>query len=998
MRRKSIITLLLAATGCAVGAMAQVTGTLEANKLAGRTETFYVNSLGIDGTGQNNQRVESLGVAIASNGNVIIGWEDDHPSGSGELGYFGSVWTLYSPGGLSITPVTKISSLRGGWIDSKFLSYFRADGSAIPANTAWGPKIKGNLFGTGMGMGASAWALDLEVVELAPYNNTGDMPAVQLLSDTGAPVGIRVGIPVDYAARSGSIRIGDWDYLSNGNIVIVGESRQRDDLINLYGGTASATHAVFTILDPTGAVVKPVTLVSEVPVQSEMWHGVGVTANGFGIRFGGPGGATVRLFDNAGAPTTGNLDLGTLTGNAQAATGGRGDGAGFHGNGKDAYVATSVSGTQVWLTVLNANGTVRYSKAANDDVTWDSVDGRCDAAIDAQGRVFSVWSAAPSGGAGPRVICGRMFDPAGAPIGGSFYVSELDTERDWAFYESRRPRIATRGDAFAVIWESQNDINSLGIRVVTGRFFGILFEPGSIESVGLQRIVPDTPIINQDMPALGNWEPYASVLGTSTFLVEGNAFAEPIGAEQRFVVALQPADGSKPMKQVEGFYADNGQPYKGQINLSRQNGNPGRVAGDKRPGAVNYIVGAEASPHGFTEFLSDNRWTKNLIHSDVNRYGTVQTFSLDLATLTPTPLSKAIDANNGRYTDPFTGNAGEVSRFGGDVACLDNGNFVVVIDDRSNMTAPLRTPTVAIIAPDGSVVKETFAVDPNNSDQIWANVAACQGGFALRFRGEIYFYDNAGTFKGKVDQATSGRTFDRGRGDGTRIAGHINSPYIVLAGSSAQVVSLAVFDSRDQKFVAARDVSEPGFAATTDRAGATMDALNRVVVVWESQPTGYEAPQTVARVLAFNSADKSVTPLTASFFPFVNVAKTGGIRTYRMNAAMTTKQILVAAKGEINLQNNPAQGKTSQSELNFYTVITHPDPKDDPTTPVGGAAPMLTIVRAGNNLTISWPAGAVGFTLESKNSLSDAAWTTVGTQNPTTVTIGAGNKFYRLRK
>ena len=70
---------------------------------------------------------------------------------------------------------------------------------------------------------------------------------------------------------------------------------------------------------------------------------------------------------------------------------------------------------------------------------------------------------------------------------------------------------------------------------------------------------------------------------------------------QRFVVAAQPATGGA-AKLLEGFHADNGTPYKGPINASRQNGNPGRVAGDTRPGAKNYIVGAEASPHTLAEF------------------------------------------------------------------------------------------------------------------------------------------------------------------------------------------------------------------------------------------------------------------------------------------------------------------------------------------------------------------------------------------------------------
>ena len=305
------------------------------------------------------------------------------------------------------------------------------------------------------------------------------------------------------------------------------------------------------------------------------------------------------------------------------------------------------------------------------------------------------------------------------------------------------------------------------------------FIPGSIESVGLQRITPDTVLLNPGADALGNWEPYASVLGDSTFLIEGNTFAESSTDNQRFVVYLQPAAGGQG-KLGEAFFADNGQPFRDQVNASRQNGNPGRVAGDKRPGAVNFMAGAEASPHVYPAFQSDNRWNLGFDRLVDGRYGTIQLYKLDPTTLTQTPLSKALDSANGRLTtgDPQGNN--QITRFGGELAGLDNGNFVSVVEDRSKVRNPDGDAVVAtIFAPDGSVVKESFVVA--NGD-IWSNAAAYQGGFAVRVNGIIYFYDNSGNLKGQVDQRPPGETFDAGRGDGTRIAAHINSPYVYLIG------------------------------------------------------------------------------------------------------------------------------------------------------------------------------------------------------------------------
>lgn len=532
------------------------------------------------------------------------------------------------------------------------------------------------------------------------------------------------------------------------------------------------------------------------------------------------------------------------------------------------------------------------------------------------------------------------------------------------------------------------------------------FTPGSIESVGLRRIAADRVVINPGLDRLGNWEPNASVLGNEVFLIEGNTFAEGTTDKQRYVVALQHVDG-RPSVLGEGFFSDDGQPYKGQINGSRQNGNPGRVAGDKRPGAKNFMVGGEASPHVLPGFNSDNRWnlgfdrvgTSLAEDPNIGRYAVVQTFSLDTTTLKQTALSKALDAVNGRLTSGTSAVVPEVGRFGGDVAALDNGNFVVVVDDRSNRHAPDRAATAVILAPDGSVVKETFLIGVG---QIWSNLAAYRGGFAVRLNGEIHFFDNAGTLQGKTDQNTSGDSFDRGRGDGTRIAAHIHSPYVFLAGkiTTAPTVKVAAWDARDRSFVASVDVSEPAFAGDFDRVNLAVDALNRVTVSWVSRPAEYEQQQVAARVLGLNPTTKVLAPLTASFFPFINVAKTGGIRSLQMSVAMTTREICVAAKGEINLQNQPGQGANSPSEVNFYTVFSHPDPQADPTTPVGGGGGEIVIsaARNGANLGLSWTGGAGPFRVQKRAAFGAGAWADVLTTNDraASVPIGTGTEFFRV--
>ncbi len=975
--------------GQAFGQLA-LPGTPEDNGLQPVSETVYLNTSDTI----NNASTESLGIAIARNRNVIVGWEDD---GDG-LTDLEAVWTLINDSGVSITPDTDITStdpdFAGETFPSKFLSFFRADKTATSGRTSWGPKIKANPFGDGIGMGATAFDLAKEVAELSPdfSGDFGDFPAVQLLNNDGTPISIAVGVPKEYHQRDGSIRIGDWDYLSTGNIVIVGESRQSDDLVSVYGGESPQTHAIVRIVSPAGAEIKSVQLVGATPTKAEMWHGVGVTKNGFAVRFSDNGPGTIRLFNNDGTPASANLNLGDLTEQPIAAGGGRGDGVGFHGNGNDAYAAVAIGRdeeglSRVWVSVINTNGTVRWSKSVSDDLELIGP-GRCDVAIDSLGRVAVVYDDAAGTGGNAKIILGRVFDAKGDPLGGTFHVSERELP-DENSLESRNARVAFRNDTVAVAWESQNI--EPGTRVVAVRQFVIPVKPGSIESVGLTRIVADTPVINQNQDALGNWEPYASVLGTSTFLIEANAFSQDSADTQRYVVALQPAAGGA-MKLGEGFFADNGTPFTGQVNASRQNGNPGRVAGDTRPGAVNFIVGAEASPHVYPEFDSGNRWAGGFDRLEDGRYGVVQTFSLDPTTLTQTMLSKAQDSATGRQT---TGGApgNQISRFGGDVVGLSDGNFLSVVEDRSLVFRTDGNAAVAtIFAPDGSVVKESFKVADGD---IWANVAAVKDGFVVRVVGKLYFFNNAGVAQGDpVDQATSGANFDAGRGDGTRLSGHINSPYVYLVGREvgSTAVRVAIWDARTRALVTLADVSEGGFRADADRAHAAVDALNRFVVGWVSRPDGYEQQVIAARVLRLDEATKLVVPVTSSFLPFINSAPQGGIRSLGMSMAITTKQILVSAKGEINLQNQPDQGANSPREINFYTVISHPSPADDPTTPVGGGATevRLAVTRAGGNLTVTSEPSPLpaGWVLQLGPSVSGPWVTQAGANTPVTVPIG----------
>jgi hypothetical protein len=65
-----------------------------------------------------------------------------------------------------------------------------------------------------------------------------------------------------------------------------------------------------------------------------------------------------------------------------------------------------------------------------------------------------------------------------------------------------------------------------------------------------------------------------------------------------------------------------------------------------------------------------------------------------------------------------------------------------------------------------------------------------------------------------------------------------------------------------------------------------------------------------------------------------------------------------------------------------------------------GEAPAMFIQLATGNVTISWSPATPGFVLEVNDSVSSGSWnpTPSGSTNPVTLAVGAGAKFYRLRK
>ena len=456
--------------------------------LTPRTGTIDVN------TNYNNNALETGDITIGSNGNIMLAWEDDN--GSIPLQDFEAVWTMYNNQGNLLTPPATVTNIPSAPCISTaetlsnwtYRAFFRSNGSLVPGYTGdFGGKAKGNQFGNGFAFCAGCDAIGCEVPELLAINvddggaGAGGSPIVELLNNDGSRnvaaggpnvAGILSFSDADLEA-AGSVRPGDIDFLSNGNILIVGESRQAADRV--LTGQASGNVVVYEVLNATGGVVKAYSAASSEASGQDMWHGTAATANGFAIRFN-VGTERIRLFDNNGNPLTTNIDIAAVTGNPEAGQGGRGDGSGFKSNGKDAFVFAANTTKGPWVTAFNANGTVRYSRAVTEtnELGAYANGDRVDVAIAEDGRVIVVFDATNNDTNNTslfRLTQARVFDPGGNPMGPVFYVSERENATNAiANNTAGRPRVAWRGDTIAVMWGRQNSPATLA-KVLALRLF-----------------------------------------------------------------------------------------------------------------------------------------------------------------------------------------------------------------------------------------------------------------------------------------------------------------------------------------------------------------------------------------------------------------------------------------------------------------------------------------------------------------------------------------------
>ncbi|MGI6457439.1 MAG: hypothetical protein ACOX5R_17720 [bacterium] len=401
--------------------------------------------------GNSFESTESIGIAIMENGNVIVGWEDDN----NEVQEIAGAFVVYNPQGERLTPLR---------------AYADDDGNPTPVAGGWGPKIQSNWFGAGATFGTTFYEFGY-VDSLAHLQDTGDAPVIQLVDNDGSFIGSAISaFPDDFLTGDpGDIRISDVAYLSDGNIIVTGQSSAANPAhhANYFNVENAADQLpVGAVVNPQGETVHELRLLHDSGTRGSMWHGLATFDGGFVVRYELDGeGPYIRFFNNDFTPITDPILLADI--DPAIAEGGRGDATGLEGNGGDRVILISGGGDPHFV-VFDTEGNVVVDPTPVEDFPIGS--SRNDAALDENGNIVVAYSDNVSTGdsALSRVVL-RFFNADGTPATSPFFVYDMPEED--VLGVDQQPRVAMRNGIVAVAWLDTNYIMELPDEEIALRIF-----------------------------------------------------------------------------------------------------------------------------------------------------------------------------------------------------------------------------------------------------------------------------------------------------------------------------------------------------------------------------------------------------------------------------------------------------------------------------------------------------------------------------------------------
>jgi len=442
----------------------------------------------------------------------------------------------------------------------------------------------------------------------------------------------------------------------------------------------------------------------------------------------------------------------------------------------------------------------------------------------------------------------------------------------------------------------------------------------------VQVLLAETWLFPIDIDNGEYWEPDTEIFGVDgTIAIIAGAWPDGVYSDaMNAKVAFIDMEGN--ITEHWAWITDAGDPYSwASINDCRTDGNPPVITVDTRKnGTKRFMVGQEATPFFYDEFNSDGRWKGKFAYDKQTACVQIQELKPDGTTSKVTNVFDPIYMKGG-----IAGaQAGAQIRFGGEVRCLSNGNFVVVPEDRVKGVVPDGNAAVAgIFTQDGTPVKTAFnAKIEGGAAEIWSNVAAFNDGWVVRLQGVMNVWNNDGTPRYTLDQSTFSTVTDRGRGDEQRIKGNLAHTTVYLAATNVDgYLSMSRVDlgkSSTDIAVGAKEVILNNDDYFVPRmfgyADCAVDEYNNsVIVAHESFST--QNPQVVCVIF-----DSDLNPVTPFFYVFQshdwwNGSFTGYV-TKEANVSMDNHRIAIAADGIIA---DPAGGLTPK-EQTFVTVFKNP--------------------------------------------------------------------------
>ncbi len=447
--------------------------------------------------------------------------------------------------------------------------------------------------------------------------------------------------------------------------------------------------------------------------------------------------------------------------------------------------------------------------------------------------------------------------------------------------------------------------------------------PVNHAAAGIKVVVSDTWIFNAGKANLSYWEPTTDIFGDGTIVIGANTFPENEDGMNMKVAFVNPTTGK--VEEFWGFYTDAGEPWKGPFNEKRKDGNPARVAVDRTPGGVRYIVGMESTPYLYEQFNTGDRWYKKYNYDHV--VGTVQIFEKTASG--PKPITNAFDPIYQPGDLPGE-QMGQQMRYGGELQFLSNGNILTVVEDRTKNIVKEGNGVIASIfdGKTGALIKGPFnAAGDGAPHSTWSNAVAFKGGFCVRTEKIFTVYDNDGNMKYFFEQSLFSTVKEEGRGDGVRIGSNPGTNYVFFAGkdSSGEMVvsrfdAVATTNGENLQGVKEDYVNEKEFALNTfDRADIGVDENGNFCVTYEdTSVTGAE--QIVARV--FNSELEPVTPTFMAFAKADGMSgDVKGVSSKESNVTMSNEYIVIGADGVIW---DETKNALSEAEQTFFIVLENP--------------------------------------------------------------------------